>query len=289
MISKRAAHTIRIAEMDPEQALLALKAVGPLSNGDQRKFAERLVSVISTAVTRIASDIPRPVKVGRTSGVRLPSEERNLLIRISKSADRLLNLLVDTSHNSQEVPAKKPSHHSVDARLWPELYNVANERQPVPEPIAAQQLWKGLIDHLTDLREAANRAAMSALQRSVVGRQGKNAGRGGKRRERPQPKGELLNQLFEMYVEFHSRNSVIHRVKCDKQLREFVRAGFALAKSYASRFGGVNVKEYQLPPGGSPDGDDTADRTICRAFYRWRQTKEKKLRDMGVAVPGPEK
>jgi hypothetical protein len=157
--------------------------------------------------------------------------------------------------------------------LLVELYKIAVERRPATTKLSAHERWTALLLLLSDLKEAAERCAPSALLGSP--REGKRRGKGGQSRHGPGPKEQLLKRLFEIYEVLRLRFPKSGpSLACDKRLKEFVRAALALAASSPPPMTTEDGVPYEfLDKARGPDlskASQTTDRAISGAFGRWK-------------------
>lgn len=258
--------TIINGGMAPDKFGAVLDALGPLPHEGQREPAERLVGGVGVYRFRITTKRPQP------------AAERHQLERVSHLAGCLLEQMgVDDPQALGANPATAQPRSAVGSRLLVELYKIANERRPATATLGAHERWTALLLLLSDLKEAAERCAPMASQRSP--RVSKRRGRGGKGRDGQEPKGDLLHTLFEAYAALRLRFPESGPpLACDKKLRAFVRAALALAASSAPPMTGAIGLQYEdVYKACGPDLSQTSattDAAIRLAFSRWKaQTK----------------
>jgi hypothetical protein len=217
--TEMAVRIIYLGGMDPGKFAPVLNAFGPVPDEGQRELAERLVGKVG--VYRLEYQIERP----------RPAVERKRLEDIAAAASRLLVLLeIEDTEGSVAGPDRFQPRSWAGSLLLTELYAVANERRPTTAKLDANERWVALLLLLSDLKEAAVRCAPRTSQLVP----GKLEGRGGIRRHGPDPKGRLLQGLFETYAALRGRYpdsgpSVAYNVS----LKTFVRTSLALAASSA--------------------------------------------------------
>jgi hypothetical protein len=252
--------------MDPDKFPTVVDAFGRLPVRGQLGLAMRLVGAVNLYRLRIR------VKKRR------PAEERAKLARIAASSKSLLKELdIQDAQALGRDPNKAHPYSLAGLLLLTELYKVAEQRRPSSKMLSAHERWTTLLLLLSDLQEAAKRASDSLS--SLHGKDRVGKGRGGKTRQGPDAKGELLNSLFEAYAESRRRFPTNGRaLACDETLRQFVRAALSLAATSAPPFGvtrdGRSLKLYELANKASgPDlskPSRTTKEAIRKAFERWR-------------------
>jgi hypothetical protein len=265
-VTKLAGHVISVGEMDPDKFLPVLTTFGPLPDDGQRELAERLVGGVGAYRLCFQMKGPRP------------AEEREQLKRVAELAEILLKKLgVKNPLALSTDPAESQPRSWTAASLLVELYKLANERRPAMATLTAHERWTALLLLLSNLKEAAERCAPMAMQRSPRGSE--RRGRGGVGRWGTEAKGRLLHSCFETYAALRLRypNSGAS-LACDDSLKAFVRAVLTLAASSAPPFSGPDGLQYQLGEKvcGVHELGQTTDAAIKNAFHRWENRSKRK-------------
>jgi hypothetical protein len=209
-----------IHQMTVEKFSLLLSAFGRLPEDGKRELVERMAGAVGTYRFRIDAEKTLPQ----------PAKQRELLESISGAASRLLKRMGFSDAQVVDIARHRRVMTSDPATslLLVQLYAVGTERRPATATPDADELFATLVLLLSDLAEAAKRSARKVSEQSP--RRGKARGKGGKSRAGPIAAGELIGRIIETYATMRKRFPKSGPpLSYDHSLRQFVRAGLALA------------------------------------------------------------
>src|SRR5262249_16345960 len=199
------------AQILPENFAAVLSAFGSLPQKAQYDLAVRLANAV--AIYRLRKTVEK-------QKFPQPHQQRKHLEGIGTAARRLLKLLgVDKAESIAGDPIGSNLHPVATACVLTGLYRVGVQRRPQKSTTGAAERLATLLLLLSDLVEAAEQSAGNISTRS--GRAGELTA-----------KGELLQAIIQVYIEFRGRFPSSGAAPAfDGSLRKFVRSVLELAVS----------------------------------------------------------